>query len=214
MEDNKVASFYVIASFIMLFFIFMFLQPKTTSYAIGSILTNTNSSLLIIVVVFIVLIVALGIVYFVYRNIKKKKTVENVPLPKKEVEEKDILEGIAEKKGDLSGIDVDKLFSGGMKEEKKEEKPIEKKILTNLNELKIAIINLLRQRYNKQQILSLLSSKGWTLEQIEKAIEDINLDNLKAYVNNSLKEGFSKESIKQFLLKNGWSEDLIDRALR
>ena len=214
MEDNNVASFYVIASFIMLFLIFMFLQPKTTGYAIGGILTNTNISLLIIVVVFIVLIIALGIIYFVYRNIKKKKTVENVPLPKKEVEEKDILEGIAEKKGDLSGIDVDKLFSSGMKEEKKEERPVEKKILTNLNELKIAIINLLRQRYNKQQILSLLSSKGWTLEQIEKAIDDINLDNLKVYVNNSLKEGFSKESIKQFLLKNGWSEDLIDRALR
>ncbi|MBU2633936.1 MAG: hypothetical protein KJ674_01700 [Nanoarchaeota archaeon] len=217
MGDSEInASFYVVASFILLFFVFMFIspEPEPTGQAVGSLLGEGSSSLIIIVVIFVVLILALGVAYFVYKKLKKKKISEDVPLPKKESKEKDVLEGIAEHRADLSGMEVDKLFSTEEKEEKKEiAKPAEKKILTNLGELKTTIVNLLRQRYSKQQILNLLESKGWTLEQVEKAIEDLNLDNLKRYVANSLKEGFNKETIKQSLLRSGWNVDLVNKAI-
>jgi hypothetical protein len=171
---------------------------------------------MIIGIVFIVLILALGIIYFVYKKMGKKKDIANIPLPSKENKEKDILEGIAEHKE--INIDVDKLFSSDekpieMAERIAIEKPNEKKVLTNLSDLKITIIGLLRQRYNKQQILGLLQSKGWTIEQIEKAIGEINLDNLRGYVNNALKEGFTREQVKQMLLRNGWSEEAVSKVM-
>ncbi|MFH1210030.1 MAG: hypothetical protein V1663_04545 [archaeon] len=214
MENNKDMSIFVISSFAVFFFVFMFVRP--TGYAVGSLLGTGSNSLMIIGIVFIVLILALGIVYFIYKKTGKKKVIANIPLPSKENKEKDILEGIAEHKE--INIDVDKLFSSDERPiEKAEritiERANEKRLLTNLNDLKVTIIGLLRQRYSKQQILGLLQSKGWTIEQIEKAINEINLDSLRGYVNNALKEGFTKEQVKQMLLRNGWSEEAISKVM-
>jgi len=97
------------------------------------------------------------------------------------------------------------------------EKPIEKndqKILTNLNQLKSGIFLLLQQRHTKQDILKILEAKGWSVEQVIKAIDEINLDNLKAYVKKSLSLGFDKERISEYLRRNGWDESTISKAVQ
>ncbi|MBL7147901.1 MAG: hypothetical protein ISS82_03685 [Nanoarchaeota archaeon] len=239
MEEKEMRlSFLVITGFIFLFFIFMFIKPDTTGGVVASELVagvgiSEEFSVITLVLAFITLIVFLGIIFFVYKKLiskrHKKKEIPKPPIPKR-----DVLSGLDRGKelfDEHMDEDVEKFGSETQdfekpeleQEETKVEKPIvkkevvepkigEQKILTNLNQLKSSIINLLNQKYQKQDILRILEAKGWSIEQIVKAIDEINLDTLRIYVRKSLELGFNKGQIMGHLKRNGWDEVMIMKA--
>ncbi|MAG47722.1 hypothetical protein CL617_03880 [archaeon] len=96
------------------------------------------------------------------------------------------------------------------------EKPGEnkkEKTLVNLNELRNIIIKLMAKNYGKDQITSFLQSKGWTIQQISKAVEDINAENLRIYIRKAKTMGMNTDQILKSLLDNGWDINLIKRVL-
>ena len=237
-------SFLVITAFIFLFFMFIFIRPDPSgnivaSNIVGGFGISDEFSIITLVLAFVTLLVFLGILFFVYKKLISKrhkfKETGKPPLAPK----KDVLEGLDKGKDlfDNEGLDKEDAKNIPKKEfpstlpqkmgepavpvktekpiEKKEEpKPEDQKVLTNLNQLKSNIIGLLNQRHSKQDILRILESKGWSVEQIVKSIDEINLDSLRAYVKKSLSLGFDKDRIADHLRRNGWDETLISRAVQ
>ena len=235
-------SFLVITSFIFLFFVFVLIKPDSSGYVVSEVVgglgISEEYSVITLVLAFVTLLVFLGIIFFVYKKLISKKHKRGIPMPPV-AEKKDVLEGL-DKGKDLFGtegfdkkdalnipnkepsLEKNLLEKDSSKKEvdvheENKQKPIEKndqKILTNLNQLKSGIFSLLQQRHTKQDILKILEAKGWSVEQVIKAIDEINLDNLKAYVKKSLSLGFDKERISEYLRRNGWDESTILKAVQ
>ena len=113
----------------------------------------------------------------IFRKLKKKKI--RIESPKLETKENMVAEKKEEQKVELQDDDIEKLFSENHKEEKHEEiieKPSEKKILVNLQDLKNKIKGMLSQNYNKEQVISNLKSQGVNIDQISKAIEEGDIE--------------------------------------
>lgn len=242
-------SFLVITGFIFLFFLFMFMKPDTSSYAVSNIVgglgISEEFSVLTLVLAFVTLLVFLGILFFVYKKLVHKKSIKK-EIPKPPTPKSGLLEGLEKGKDLFYGKNNEDILSdlaggrGSIEEEneleegeqireyaapkqKQIKKPVvekkdikskeeEQKILTNLNQLKQSIISLLNQNYQRRDILKILETKGWSIEQIVKGIDDINLDNLKIYVKRALELGFNKLQIMDYLKKNNWEEEIILKA--
>ncbi len=223
MEGGKrELSFWVFVGFLLLFLVFMFVGSDTenTSNAIvGSIALGESPSIITLVILFVILIIVLAGVFVIFRKLKKKKV--NVVTPTV----KDQKEVGKETKSELGGDDIDKLFSEGEKKEepikavkkeipvKKMEQPQKKEVLTNLQDLKNKIKGMLTERLTKEQIIGRLKSHGVDVNQITKAIEEVNIDNLRGYVTQALKQGFSRDQIVRNLAVHGWKKEQISKVI-
>jgi len=240
--EEKELSFLVMVSFILLFFVFVFMispSAEETSQSTGYVSLaglSFNFSSFYLILVSILLLILLAVAFIVYKKVKAGKKIiipGNViqqEEPKPAIDEKAIEE---EKK--LSNKDIDELFSldekkepekqekAEVKEEKKEGKAGEeskqepkqevKEEKINLIPLKNTISSLLKQGHSKQQILVYLNSKGWKTENIRQALELINEDNLKDYIKKALSQGFKKEQVIEALTTKGWSKEKVLKLL-
>jgi len=240
-------SFLAITIFVFLFFVFIFVKPDPSGNVVASDLVAgmgiaEEFSMVTMILAFVTLIVLLGIIFFVYKKLTKRKHMKKTikpPIPevKKDIladmdkgkdlfsdnnKEEPSLEKNVHEENKLMDLQLEPkleknlLEKDSVKKDNVEQKSVQKeqKILTNLNQLKKGIIVLLNQRYQRQDILRILESKGWSIEQVVKAIDEINLDSLRAYVKKSLGLGFSKDQIVEYLKRNGWDESLVMKAIQ
>ena len=218
-EENS-SSFYVIAAFVLLFFAFLIIQPNPESTGLISLNLGGEGiqSKLPVIIIGVTAILALGVAFMSYKHFKKKKQPETA----KEGENKAPLP--PQKQG-LTDEELKELFPENHKEEVKAEEPVqpsiqppipqqEQKTLTNLTEIKTMINNLLKQGMTKEQIVSNLQAKGYSIQQITKATEEINLEHVKSYIQSTTQQGFTKEQITKILLENGWKQEQIQRAFQ
>lgn len=221
--DKKEVSFLVFVGFVILFMLFLFLglgEDNTSNAIIGSTALGDSPSLITIVILFVILIIILAAVFFLFRKLKKKKFKVLAPGSvegKKDLDKKEV-------KTELEEGDMDKLFSEeekpkevSKKEVKKEpvEKEIEKpkEVLTNLQDLKNKIKGMLTQKLTKEQIVGSLKSQGVSVDQVTKAIEEVNLDSIRVYVSQALKQGFTKDQIIRNLAAHGWKKEQISKVI-
>src|SRR3989344_2286583 len=208
-EGRKEVSFLVFVGFLVLFVLFLFLNPGQKSsgnVVIGSVTLGENPSIITLVILFVILVVVLAAAFVIIR----------IESPKLETKENMVAEKKEEQKVELQDDDIEKLFSENHKEEKHEEiveKPSEKKILVNLQDLKNKIKGMLSQNYNKEQIISNLKSQGVNIEQISKAIEEVNLDSLRDYITEALREGLTRDQIIRNLAMHGWKQEQISKVI-
>jgi len=216
-EGRKEVSFLVFVGFLVLFVLFLFLNPGQKSsgnVVIGSVTLGENPSIITLVILFVILVVVLAAAFVIFRKLKKKKI--RIESPKLETKENMVAEKKEEQKVELQDDDIEKLFSENHKEEKHEEiieKPSEKKILVNLQDLKNKIKGMLSQNYSKEQIISNLKSQGVNIEQISKAIEEVNLDSLRDYITEALREGLTRDQIIRNLAMHGWKQEQISKVI-
>ncbi len=221
MEEKKEInlSFLVIACFILLFFIFLAVKPSTSGHTVASSIVggmgiSEDFSVITLILAFVTLIVFLALILFIYKKVIKhpKRELPKAPTPKRELPDLD--------KGRELFYDDNKPL--GQEEEpikeeipKVETRPLqtEQKVLTNLNLLKRDIVELLKQNYNKENIISVLKSKGWSIEQIVKSIDEINMDNLRNYIKKAFELGFNKEQVVMHLKRSGWDDGIISKIL-
>jgi len=238
MEEKEMSlPFLAITIFVFLFFVFIFVNPDPSGNIVASDIVasmgiSEEFSMITVILIFITLIILLGIIFFVYKKLLKKKHKGGIPIkPPAPEAEKGVLADMDKGKDLFSEIDKEEsklehdeahpsvkleVEEKSLDEKSIEQKPVqaEQKILTNLNQLKKSIIILLNQKYQRQDILRILEAKGWSIEQIVKAIDEINRDNLRAYIKKSLELGFSKDHIAEYLKKNGWDESFVLRAIQ
>ena len=72
---------------------------------------------------------------------------------------------------------------------------------------------MLSQNYSKEQIISNLKSQGVNIEQISKAIEEVNLDSLRDYITEALREGLTRDQIIRNLAMHGWKQEQISKVI-
>lgn len=218
---KKELSFWVFVGFLLLFLVFMVVGPdrsNTSNAIIGSTALGESPSVVTLVVLFVVLIVVLAGVFIMFRKFKKKKSQIESPKP--------VQDDKKEPKAELGEGDIDKLFSDEEKKleeprkEIKKEIPVEKfgqpkkkEILTNLQDLKNKIKGMLTQKLTKEQIVGSLKSQGVNVDQITKAMEEVNIDNVREYVTQALKQGFSRDQIVRNLAVHGWKKEQISRVI-
>lgn len=218
-EQKREVSFLVFVCFLILFVLFLFLnsgEKSSGNVVIGSITLGENPSVITLVILFVILVVILAAVFVIFKKLKKKKV--RVEGPKPVISQNIISEAKGEPKVKLQDEDIEKLFSANHEKEKEQyevpiEEPIEKKVLTNLQDLKNKIKGMLSQNYNKEQIISNLKSQGITMDQIIKSIEEVNLDNLRSYVTQALSEGLTKDQIIRNLAMRGWKQEQISKVI-
>ena len=204
----------------VLFVLFLFLNPEQKSsgnVVIGSITLGENPSIITLVILFVILVVILAAAFVIFKRLKKKKI--KLEGPKPEIKGNVIVEKKGEHEVELDNEDIEKLFSENHENHEEEEheeiikKPIEKKVLTNLQDLKNKIKGMLSQNYNKEQIISNLKSQGISIDQINKSIEEVNLDNLRDYVTEALREGMTRDQIIKNLAMHGWKQEQISKVI-
>jgi|SRR3989344_2367771 len=220
MEDkNREVSFLVFVGFLFLFILFLFLSPNEKSSGnaiIGSATLGENPSTITLLILFVILIVILAAVFVIFKKLKKKKI--KIDSPARPIEIKQVVNEKKEEKIDFGDEDIEKLFSepSQKKEEVKEEVlekiPAENKVLTNLQDLKNKIKMMSSQNITREQIVNNLKSQGVTMDQINKAIEEVNIDNLREYVNQALKQGMTKDQIIRSLMMHGWRQEQISKV--
>lgn len=231
--EKKDVSFLVFACFIVLFVIFLFLGPNEKSNGnaiIGSVSLGDSPSVATLIILFVILIVILAFVFFVFKKMKSKKVKVDVPNSNNSLKgnvlvptKSNISKGSKE---DIDEGDIEKLFSSNGEDSKKEEpvkqlspeKPIKNaqdsnKTLANLQDMKNKIKGMISQNFNKDQVISSLKSQGITMDQIGKAMEEVNTDNLRNYVTQALKQGFTRDQIIRNLSMNGWKQDQISKVI-
>lgn len=216
MEEKGTNAYLIVPiSFVVVFFIYLLLNPvqldfsssSPTGMGIAKLKENlTPKNIAIISVV-------LGGLIFIWaftQYKQKKKAALKVPaelnLKPTEVDKK------------LSEEEINKIFSDENLPEIKKPIPQEKvlepqKKLTNLNELITLISTMFSQNLSKKEIQSTLIKQGWTKNQIQQAVEELNLRTLKEYISSALKKGYSKQQIVYALNVRGWSRELIAKAL-
>ncbi|MBU1203972.1 MAG: hypothetical protein KKG60_02800, partial [Nanoarchaeota archaeon] len=96
--------------------------------------------------------------------------------------------------------------------EKEPEKPVLKKREMSVDEIKSRILALLREGRELGSIVLSLLKEGAGVDQINKAIDEINRGNLVNYFKVCINKGVSKEHIVKVLLARGWSRDHIKDA--
>jgi len=229
-EKKREVSFLVFVGFLLLFLIFFFLGPSDKSsgnVVIGSITLGENPSIVTLIVLFIILVVVLAAVFLVFKKFKKKKVhVESPTQEDKKLGFEKNKEDKKESKLELDDREIEKLFSGDgeTKKEPPKVEPVndklvdkiqqpEKKVLTNLQDLKNKIKGMLSQNFNREQIIGNLKLQGITIDQITKAIEDVNLDNIRGYVTQTLNQGFTKDQIIRNLAAHGWKKEQISKVI-
>ena len=205
-SGKKEASYLVFVGFVLLFLVFMVLNPgsKNTSNAIiGSSTLGENPSIITLMVLFVILIVVLAVVFIIFKKIKsKRKSNANPPKPsdsQSKMSDNKVETELEEKKDsrtELAENDINELFSSGGTEEKEQpkpaempkkepmqntiqQKPTEKKVMTNLQDLKNKVKGMLSQSFTKDQIIGNLKSQGISSDQISKVIIEVNIDNLR-----------------------------------
>ena len=150
--------------------------------------------------------------YEIIPNDFNKEVKEEV---KEEIKE-DIKEGIKEDIKEDVKEEINERIKEKIKEEVKEEVlekiPAENKVLTNLQDLKNKIKMMSSQNITREQIVNNLKSQGVTMDQINKAIEEVNIDNLREYVNQALKQGMTKDQIIRSLMMHGWRQEQISKV--
>ena len=226
-KEELPISFYVVAGFACLFLIFLIIQPpaKTGYISLDSLTSSLGPELrskLPILIIGITAIIAFGVFFISYRHFKKKKSKQlSAPLGPAPAQENPGLIVFSSSKSDLSDEEMNKLFSDApdsspkmISEPKELFQPAEQKTLTSLEDLKIIIIQMLKKGMTKKDIANELQSKGYTLQQITKATEEINLDRVISYIKNALSSGFKKEQITKSLLDTGWSKEQVDKAFQ
>ena len=231
MGDDNNTSVIIIYSFAFLFIVFLFLQQgnfikeaQTTGYALfdTSAFTNLQSfslTTLIIIVVALILILIGG--YFLYQKIKNKKQSLNAPNPP-QYNEKTIsnlnkefnVRGSKKSESEMNNDAIRTLFMEDVNKKEqlkpKTEKP--KEIKPNFGELRNILKSLMKKNYTKESIVKYLTSKGYNIMQVKKALNSINQESLANYIKNSLAQGFSKQEIVKALLERGWNkEDILKR---
>lgn len=91
--------------------------------------------------------------------------------------------------------------------------PVEpEKAMANLVQLKYTILRMLKECKSGQEVNDLLIGQGYTVQQIEKATDEINVDNLLDYIRKCLSQGISKSQIFESLKAKNWRIDLINKA--
>jgi len=220
-EQKREVSFLVFAGFLVLFVLFLFLSPdekSSGSVVIGSVSLGENPSMITLLILFVILVVVLAAVFVIFKKLKKKKI--NIESPKPS-DVKQSFEDKKEDKIDLGDEDIDKLFSGNGEKKKEENynkdeekaQSTEKKVLTNLQDLKNKIKGMLSQNLTREQVISNLKSHGVTMDQISRAIEDINIDSLRDYVTEALNQRFTKDQIVKNLAMRGWKQEQISKVI-
>tara|TARA_Y100000310_G_C20373084_1_gene664454 strand:+ start:34 stop:726 length:693 start_codon:yes stop_codon:yes gene_type:complete len=227
--DKKEVSFLVFVGFVILFLFFLFLGPNenTSNAIIGSVDLGDSPSPVTIIILFVILVVILAGVFFVFRKLKKKKIKVSAPGGVKDGKKN--LSSKEDKKDSDAGLeegDMDKLFSeeGDKPKEvskeipkqkpvKKIAQPKKKEVLTNLQDLKNKIKGMLTQKLTKEQIVGGLKSQGVSVDQITRAIEEVNLDSIRVYVTQALKQGFTKDQIIRNLANHGWKKEQISKVI-
>ena len=222
--DKKEVSYIVFVGFVILFLLFLFLNPDSGSDSnavIGSLSLGDNPSIITIVVLFVSLIVVLAIVFFIFKKFKKK----SVKKGETKFDESKSSGNKKASKSELGDEDIDELFSGEKKkrESKREFKKVnpvkkvehsqKKEVLTNLQDLKNKVKGMLTQKLTKEQMIGRLKSEGVNVDQITKTIEEVNIDNLRIYVTQALKKGFTKDQIIRDLSVHGWKKEQISRVI-
>ena len=235
MKDDSNISVIIIYSFAFLFIVFLFLQEgkiinqPSTGYALFSLDNLGDSSLIAIIIITIILIVIAGTGFFVYKKLKSKKSLLEIPKPPQPAEksltdlskEFNLPESIPEPKKQEINMDGDlsQLFAESkspvIQKHPAQEIPKEdlKEKEANLDELKKLISSLMKKNYTKESIINYLNKKGFKLVYIKKAIDMINEDNLSNYVQNALSQGFSRDEIAKSLLEHGWNKEEIAKYI-
>jgi len=224
--ENKEApvSFYVLASFGLLFLVFFFLgQPGTSEKPRGNevsgaiAVSDITSTAGYIVIGTIVILIAGFSFIFLKKMATKKKALKsdepevpvaekNVELPGSKLEDKDELFGKDEEPHIKAPSPYEKTY-----EPVKNEQNFQKQMV-NSSELKGKIKSKLMENMNKDDIFNLLMNEGYTMQQIEMATDDINLETLKDYIKKSMQRGLSKSQIFESLRSKNWRTDLINKA--
>lgn len=219
-EQKREVSFLVFVGFLLLFVLFLFLSPEEKSSGnaiIGSVSLGESPSILTVLILFVILMIILAAVFVILKKLKKKKT--SIAIPAKPAEIKSAMEEKKDEKVDFGDGDIEKLFSGGNEKNAKEEtaekaQPTENKVMINLQDLKNKIKMMSSQGITREQITNNLKSRGATIDQVNKAIEEVNLENLKDYVNQALRQGMTKEQIARTLMMHGWKQEQITKVVQ
>ena len=219
-EEKRGVSSLVFISFVVLFVLFLFLNPnqnKSGNVVIGSIVLGENPSIITIVILFVILVVILAAVFVIFKKLKKKKIKFESPKPTEIKQSVVSQESKKEEKVELESEDIEKLFSNHNQkiEEQYEEEvqPTEKKVMINLQDLKNKIKGMLSQSFTKEQIIGNLKSQGFTMDQISKTIDEVNIDNLRDYVSEALKQGLTRDQIVRNLAMHGWKQEQISKVI-
>ena len=190
-EEKKGVSFLVFVGFLVLFVLFLFVEPSSKgsgNVVIGSITLGESPSIITLIILFVILIIILAAVFIILKKLKKKKIKVETPMEDKKPGFEVKKENKKSSNAELDDGDIEKLFSGNgetireekpkeeLKEKKSEEKvqQPEKKVLTNLQDLKNKIKGMLSQNATREQIIGNLKLQGITMDQIGKAMEDVN----------------------------------------
>ncbi len=236
--ENKEApiSFYVLASFGLLFLIFFFLgQPEQganeNNALTGALAVNDLKSTAGLVVIGTVAILVVGFSFIFFKKMsakRKAQTLESPEIPKadKKVElpGSKLEDKHKEEKRDIPEGEVDELFGGDEEPHIKAPEPHEEvyrpikdeqniqKQMVNASELKGKIKSMLMGNRRKEDIFSSLRNEGYTMQQIEMATDDINLETLKDYIKRCMQRGLSKSQIFENLKAKNWKMELINKA--
>lgn len=221
MQKEEVSyTFYVLAGFVLLFMVFLLVQPQPEATGLISLNLDAAGGKLPLIIIGVTAILALGLAFMSYKHFKKKKagttpTAATQPaLSNEEITQLFPEKNTASQPATLSPAplaapqpSISPPQSATPPPQQPKQQP-----MTNLQDIKSMIMGLLTQGQTKQQILEQLQSKGFTAPQITKAVDEINLEKLAAYVKNTLSQGFQKEQITKILLESGWAQDAIDKA--
>lgn len=220
-------SFYILAGFVFLFMIFLAIKPSETPTGLITIpyldTLSSSDSKLPVMIIGITLILALGLSFVSYKHFKKKKQASVQPpqnthptstlssnQPSTTLLSNDELKALFPEPGEQ----IPQPKTPEIKEPIIQQQSQPQQKITNLNEIKDIISNLISQGNTKQQILSQLQSKGYSAQQITKATEEINQDKLISYIKSTLSQGFKKEQIEKTLLESGWEKDQVSKAFQ
>ena len=224
MQKEEVSyTFYVLAGFILLFMVFLLVQPQPETTGLISLNLNAAGGKLPLIIVGVTAILALGLAFMSYKHFKKKKAVAPQPAAQPTLSSEELTQLFPENKNpaDAGSVSLPSPPSLAAPQPAAQNIPqpatplvqqSKQQSMTSLQDIKAAISSLLAQGQTKQQILEQLQTKGFTAAQITKAVDEINQEKITSYVKNALAQGFQKEQITKILLESGWQQDAIDKA--
>ncbi len=201
-DDNM--SLFVIAMFVLLFFVFINTQPGITGNAI-----TDDISALSIVIAIVVVIVVLGLIFFILRRIKKRK-LGSIPIPPKPGNLKTEA-NIGMQMPTVPGAPgMANVPSPGAQTTQTQSKMVFDNVKLNEEELS----SLFKETPVKEE------KKEPVKEEIQapekKIIEErtlANLSELKNLISRLVSKNYSKEQITKFLQSKGWSGLQISKAV-
>lgn len=195
-------------------------------------------SLTTLIVLFVIVIALVVGGFFIYKKLKnKQKAISEIPIPPKPAEKSIASLGKEfnlplnqgniqknEKGANVLDEDINKLFTLlGLEQNNLGTQKTSENIFSQTNkteepgfdleELENLIRSLFEKKYTKESILKYLTTKGFKLAQIRKAVDLINEKNLRNYIKFTLSNGFAKQEIIRALLSNGWDKESILKYL-